>query len=134
MKEDNEQKQMVFYPDFLFREAVAAFIVVAVIVAVSLFAPMKVGDPADPSDSSFKPVPEWYFMAPYYMLKLFPSSLEIVPTVLLPCLTFLILLLLPFIDKNEERSPKKRPVSMAFLVIGVTLTVLFTLLGVLPHK
>ena len=133
MKEENGPKPMVFYPDFLFREAVAAFIVVAAIITVSLLLPIKVGDPADPSDSSFKPVPEWYFRAPYFMLKLFPASLEIVPTVLVPALAFLALLALPFIDRREERSPKRRPLSMAFLGIGVTLTVLFTVLGIMSH-
>ena len=133
MKENNGPRQMVFFPDFLFREAVAAFIVVAAIIALSLLSPMKVGDPADPSDSSFKPVPEWYFMAPYFMLKLFPSSLEIVPTVLTPGLLFLALLIWPFIDKKEERSPKKRPVSIAVMAIGVLVTIAFTVLGIYSH-
>jgi len=134
MKEDNSRKQMLFYPDFLFREAVAAFIVVAAIVAISLLLPVKVGDPADPSDSSFKPAPEWYFMAPYYMLKLFPSSLEVVPTVVAPTLLFVLLIILPFIDRNEEKRPKKRPLSIAFLGTGVVTTVLFTVLGILSQK
>lgn len=134
MKEEGKQKQMVFYPDFLFREAVAALIVVVAIVALSLLVPIKVGDPADPSDSSFKPVPEWYFMAPYYALKLFPASLEVVPAVAVPSLAFVLLVVLPFIDRKEERRPKRRPLSMALIGSGVLMTALFTMLGILSQK
>ncbi|TAN45810.1 MAG: hypothetical protein EPN22_01295 [Nitrospirae bacterium] len=131
MEKNKEKKQMLFYPDFLFREAVAAVIVVAAILAVTLIWPMKVGDPADPSDTSFKPRPEWYFMAPFYLLKIVPSSLEIIPTVILPPLLFAALIALPFVDRDTERSPKKRPLAMALMAAMVLLTAAFTLLGIL---
>lgn len=131
MAENTNKKQMVFYPNFLFKEAVAALIVVIAVVAMALLMPMKVGDPADPSDSSFKPRPEWYFMAPFYLLKVFPSSLEVIPTVIGPILTFVFLLILPFVDKNPEMHPKKRKLAMSLMGGGVLLTILFTVLGVL---
>ncbi|OGW22470.1 MAG: hypothetical protein A2X55_00850 [Nitrospirae bacterium GWB2_47_37] len=130
MAEKNDKKQVLFYPDFLFKEAIAALIVVIAVVALALALPMKVGDPADPSDSSFKPRPEWYFMAPFYLLKIFPSSLEIVPTVVLPGLVFIALMVFPFLDRNPETSPRKRPVAMALMGGGVVLTILFTVLGI----
>lgn len=131
MTENTNKKQMVFYPNFLFREAVAALIVVIAVVAIALLMPMKVGDPADPSDSSFKPRPEWYFMAPFYLLKIFPSSLEVIPTVIGPILTFVFLLILPFVDKNPEIHPKKRKLAMSLMGGGVLLIILFTVLGVM---
>lgn len=131
MSENHEKSETVFFPNFLFREAIAALIIVAVIITLALMHPVKVGDPADPSDSSFKPRPEWYFMAPFYLLKIFPSSLEIVPTVVGPALLFIGLMVFPFFDKDEERHPKKRPVAMAIMTVGVLMTVAFTILGVL---
>ena len=131
MNENAKEKEMVFFPNFLFREAIAALIIVAVVIILSLMHPMKVGDPADPSDSSFKPRPEWYFMAPFYLLKVFPSSLEIVPTVIGPSLLFLGLIIFPFFDKDPERSPMKRPVAMTIMVVGVIATAAFTILGIL---
>ena len=131
MTENTNKKQIVFYPNFLFREAVAALIMVIIVVAMALLMPMKVGDPADPSDSSFKPRPEWYFMAPFYLLKVFPSSLEVIPTVIGPILTFVFFLILPFVDKNPEMHPKKRKLAMSLMGGGVLLTILFTVLGVL---
>ncbi len=131
MQNDSQEKEMVFFPNFLFREAIAALIVVIAITALALAYPMKVGDPADPSDSAFKPRPEWYFMAPFYLVKLFPASLEIVPTVIGPALLFLGLIIFPFFDKDPERSPRKRPIAMSIMAVGVIATVAFTILGVL---
>jgi quinol-cytochrome oxidoreductase complex cytochrome b subunit len=121
-----EEKLETFFPSFLFKEAVAALIVFIGIVALAVFIPMAMGDPADPSASAFKPRPEWYFMSAFYLLKLCPSSLEVVPTILGPTLGGLFLILMPFIDKHPERSPKKRPVAMiltaviAVSIIGLT--------------
>ncbi|GER94387.1 hypothetical protein A45J_2148 [hot springs metagenome] len=129
--ENTNRKNMVFYPNFLFKEAVAALVIVIVVVAMALLMPMKVGDPADPSDSSFKPRPEWYFMAPFYLLKIFPSNLEIIPTVIGPILTFVFLLILPFVDKNPEIHPGNRKLAMLLMGGGVLLILLFTVLGIL---
>jgi menaquinol-cytochrome c reductase cytochrome b/c subunit len=131
MSERTKEKEMVFYPNFLFREAIAALVVVAFVVALALVYPMKVGDPADPSDSAFKPRPEWYFMAPFYLLKVFPASLEIVPTVVAPSVLFLALMVFPFFDKDPERSPAKRPWAITIMVLGVIATVVLTILGIL---
>ncbi|HTG00739.1 MAG TPA: hypothetical protein VK654_09155 [Nitrospirota bacterium] len=131
MSDDSKDKEMVFYPNFLFREAVAALVIVALVVAMALIFPMKVGDPADPSDSAFKPRPEWYFMAPFYVLKVFPSSMEIVPTVILPVGLLVLLMVFPFFDKDPERRPSKRPVAMMLLAVGVISTIVFTVLGIL---
>ncbi len=131
MQSEHTNKEMVFFPNFLFREAVAALIMVAIIVALAFMHPMKSGDPADPSDSAFKPRPDWYFMAPFYMLKIFPSSMEVVPTVVGPALLFIGLMVFPFIDRNPERSPLKRPIAMTIMVVGVIATVAFTILGIL---
>jgi len=131
MEENKNKKQMVFYPDFLFREAAAALIIVIAVLAMAFFLPMKVGDPADPSDSSFKPRPEWYFMAPFFLLKIFPSSLEVIPTVIGPLATFIFFLILPFVDKNPEIHPKKRKLAISLMGGGVLLIILFTILGIM---
>jgi ubiquinol-cytochrome c reductase cytochrome b subunit len=129
MTEQPKEKEMVFYPNFLFREAIAALLVTALVVALAFMHPMKVGDPADPSDSAFKPRPEWYFMAPFYLLKVFPASLEIVPTVLLPLVLFIVILTFPFFDTNPERNPAKRPAAMLIMALCVAAVVALTILG-----
>ena len=129
-KDTNREKQIVFFPDFLFKEAVAALIIVIAVVALALFLPMGMGDPADPSASAFKPKPEWYFMSAFCLLKLCPSSIEIVPTVIGPTLGFLFLTIMPFLDRHPERHPKRRPIAMTLTVCVALITIGLTVWGI----
>jgi ubiquinol-cytochrome c reductase cytochrome b subunit len=100
------------------------FIIVATLAGTVEF---PLADKADPSDHSFIPVPEWYFLFHYQLLKYAPGALGPLATWLLPTLFFAGLLLLPFVDRNPERHPSSRPVvlgaGLSFLII------VFSLLG-----
>ena len=102
----------------------AVFLIVA---AMAFFVPLPLTDKADPSDTSFVPVPEWYFLFYYELLKYVHGPLEPLATWVLPVSVVLIMLLWPFIDRNPSRHPIKRPVA---LIAGVLfLAVVFGLLG-----
>ena len=130
MEENTQEKEIIqetFYPTFLYKEMVVALIFFIIVIALAWFFPAEMGDPADPSDSSFVPKPEWYFLSMYQFLKLFPGKLEVVGLLLQP-LMLLALFLLPFLDRNAERRPAKRKVAMitlgAICLIGVVLGVI----------
>ena len=125
-----EHSGETFYPSFLFKEIVVMmliFILVSVILAVVF--PVGLGDPADPTDNLFIPKPEWYFMSLYQLLKYFPGKLEVIATAIIPSGGIIALFLLPFVDRNSEIRPSKRPVAMAMLVIAVTTIVVLTIIG-----
>jgi quinol-cytochrome oxidoreductase complex cytochrome b subunit len=130
-----EQKQMetkpqeTFFPTFLFKEMVVALILFFIVIGLAWYFPAEMGDPADPTDSSFVPKPEWYFLSMYQFLKLFPGKLEIIGLMLQP-LMLLGLLLLPFLDRNPERRPGKRKTMMVALA-GIC--VVAVILGVIGH-
>jgi len=127
---DLEHSGETFYPSFLFKEIVVMmliFILVSVVLAVVF--PVGLGDPADPTDNLFIPKPEWYFMSLYQLLKYFPGKLEIIATAIIPSGGIIALILLPFIDKNSETRPLKRPVAMAMLFIAITAFVALTIIG-----
>jgi hypothetical protein len=52
-------------------------------------------------------------------LKYFPGRLALIPTLLIPGLIFTLLFLLPFLDRNPERHPFKRPLATTTLVLLV---------------
>jgi mono/diheme cytochrome c family protein len=56
------------------------------------------------------PIPEWYFLFYYEMLKYFRGPWEIVGTVVIPVLFYALLFLLPFLDRWPERRPFSRPI------------------------
>lgn len=103
------------------------FIFVAIILAVIF--PVGLGDPADPTDTQFIPKPEWYFMALYELLKYFPGKIEVIATAIIPAGGIIALILLPFIDKNAEIRPVKRPVAMSIMALAVLAIVILTVIG-----
>ncbi len=123
-----KQGSETFYPRQVYMDAVVMFGVFLVVSALALSVEFPLADKADPSDHSFVPVPEWYFLFHYQLLKYAPGALGPLATWLLPALFFTGLLMLPFVDRNTERHPSSRPVMMGaglgFLVI------VFTLLGI----
>jgi len=126
----NEKPTETFFPTFAFKEAVVALLVFAAVIALAWFWPAAIGDPADPSDSSYVPKPEWYFLSMYQFLKLFPGKLEIVGLLLQP-VAILLLTLLPFLDRSPERRPSKRKMTMVLLGLLVGANVVLGVLGYL---
>jgi len=117
-----------FYPRQVYMDAVVILGVFLAVVALALTVEFPLADRADPSDHTFTPVPEWYFLFFYQFLKYMSGPLEPLATWVLPMLFILGLLLLPFLDCNPERHPAARPVA---LVSGVVFLVfVFSLLGI----
>ena len=84
--------------------------------------------PADPTSSNFVPRPEWYFLFFFQLLKYFPGALEPVVTFLIPLFIFGSMIVLPFVDRSEERRPWKKPVTtiaaIFYIVVIIALTIL----------
>ncbi len=117
-----------FYPRQVFMDAVVMLGVFVVVVALALFVPFPLTDKANPSDHSFIPVPEWYFLFYYQFLKYMEGPfLGPIATWVIPGAFIALLLALPFLDPHHERAPASRP-----LVIGVGVAFLvgvFVLIG-----
>jgi ubiquinol-cytochrome c reductase cytochrome b subunit len=109
-------------------DAVVMLGVFLILSALALTVPFPLTDKANPADTSFVPVPEWYFLFYYELLKYVHGPLEPLATWVLPMVVILIMLFWPFIDRNPARNPIRRP---AALGSGVAfLLVVFTLLGI----
>jgi ubiquinol-cytochrome c reductase cytochrome b subunit len=115
-----------FYPKQVFMDAVVMFGIFIVIAALAIWAPFPLADKANPADSTFIPVPEWYFLFYYQGLKYVHGPFEPLATWILPSIFYLLLFLLPFIDRNPQRHPVRRPTAIA--VCGVFLAVVFGLM------
>lgn len=124
---DEEQAARVrepFWPTQVAMDAVAIGVSFVFIATLALFVPAPLSDPANPSDNTFTPVPEWYFLFYYQLLKYLDGPLEIVGTVVLPILFFLALFTLPWLDRRRGRRPVSRPIVMGagagFVLIVLT--------------
>ena len=118
-----------FHPRQVFMDAVVMVAVFLVLVLLATFVPFPLADKANPADTSFVPIPEWYFLFYYELLKHIHGPLEPVATWILPAVVILAMLLWPFLDRQKTvRAPASRPVGM---ILGVVfLITVFSLLGV----
>lgn len=132
----DEKKRMLtgpFWPDQVFKDGLAASVVIFILVALSVIFPPPYAGMADPLDASYIPKPEWNFLFFYEALKFFPGHLEIIATAGIPLVGTLLLLLIPFFDRDAERRPRRRPLAMAGWVIAVAGFVTLTLAGAMSQ-
>jgi cytochrome b6 len=125
--------QMPFFPNFFLRELMAWYAALAVLGVLAAIFPWELGVKADP----FAPAPagirpEWYFLAPFYTLKLIPSHVWLFEGELVGLLGFGLLALfwvaLPFWAVNRQGMERTRWVTGAGVLLLAYLTT-FSALG-----
>jgi ubiquinol-cytochrome c reductase cytochrome b subunit len=97
-----------FWPDQMFMDAFASFIVFLFIVALSAFAPPFLDAKADPSNATFIPYPAWYFLDLFGLLNLIPGDFEVVGAIIIPGIATALILLVPWIDRATTRTVGSR--------------------------
>jgi mono/diheme cytochrome c family protein len=73
---------------------------------------------ADPTDTSYIPRPEWYFLFLFQMLKVFEGPLEVVGTVILPTVAILALIVTPFVDRGKVVRARQRLLAMGVVLLA----------------
>jgi menaquinol-cytochrome c reductase cytochrome b/c subunit len=121
----------LFWPDQLIKDTIAVTFVILLLVALAAFSPPPITGPADPTDTSFIPKPEWNFLFLYQALKFFPGRLETLGTIGVPLLAILLLVSVPWLDRKDERNPWRRPVAVASFGVAAIVLVGLTLAGYL---
>jgi ubiquinol-cytochrome c reductase cytochrome b subunit len=107
-----------FYPQQVFKDTVAIFIAFAVLFTMAAVARVPLEQLADPTDTTYVPRPEWYFLFLFQILKLFTGPLEVIGSVVLPGLAVLALILVPFIDRSQMVKVTRRTVAIGAVVLA----------------
>ena len=125
--------QMPFFPNYILRDVLAWYVVIAILVVLAAFYPWELGTKADP----FAVVPpgirpEWYFLATFHTLKLLPSHIlgfegERVGVVGFG-LVAIVLVLVPFLDRRASRG-EPSPLFTVLAALGLLYLVSFTIIG-----
>src|SRR4051812_31968065 len=119
-----------FFPYAVFKDGAMACIVMVVIITMSIVLGAELGPRADPTSTTYVPRPEWYFFFLFELLRVIkPPALVFIATVGVPTVCMVMLFLLPFVDRNPNRHPFRRPVAMLLAVITVTAMAYLTVLG-----
>ncbi|MFM2123640.1 MAG: hypothetical protein RL328_91, partial [Acidobacteriota bacterium] len=115
---DADRPKKSFYPEQVYKDTVAAFAYVMVIALAANFAQVGLGSMADPTDTSYVPRPEWYFLFLFQLLKVFEGPLEVVGAVILPNLAIVGLLLVPFLDRGKAIAVRNRTTAIAIVALA----------------
>jgi menaquinol-cytochrome c reductase cytochrome b/c subunit len=117
-----------FFPYAILKDGTMASITLAVIIVLAIVLGAELGPKADATTTSYTPRPEWYFFFLFELLRVVkPPAIVFIATIGIPTVCMVLLILLPFIDRNPERHPARRPVAM---LAGITVIALMTYLTV----
>jgi len=120
-----------FWPDSIFKDVIMALGIFVLLIVLATFIGVHDTPKADPSDTSYVPRPEWYFLFLFKFLALYGQipvlgKIEFIATVIIPIIAIGVLTLLPFLEKSPYRYYGKRvlPISVMaiFIVSMITLT------------
>ena len=120
----------LFFPDSIAKDAVVSLLLFVILIGLVLFLGVPNEPPVNPSDTSYLPRPEWYFLWAFQLLKYFPGKLEGVAIAGLGLLLGVVLFGLPFFDRSSKRHPMNRPVATAVMVVVVLGIVFLTIQAV----
>ena len=133
LREYQVQKEMgkPFFPYTMLKDGVMAAIVLFVIIGLAvLLGGGELQNKADPTTVTYTPRPDWYFYFLFEVLRVIkPPVLVPVATIGVPTIGMVLLVLMPFIDRNPERRPERRPIATTTGIVVIALMAYLTYLG-----
>jgi quinol-cytochrome oxidoreductase complex cytochrome b subunit len=125
-----KKKGKPFFPYAVLKDSAMALIVVGVIILMAVLLGAEQGPKADPTTTTYTPRPDWYFFFLFELLRVIkPPELVPIATVGIPTIAMVLLLLLPFYDRNPERRPERRPIATTAGCLTIVAMAYLTYLG-----
>ena len=118
-----------FFPSQAARDVTMSLLVIIALGAFAWHGAPPLEGPADPTDATYIPRPEWYFLGLFQLLKYFPGKWEVIGAMVVPGVAAGFLALLPWIDRGPDRDPRQRRIVMTIVTMGAACVVALTTLG-----
>ncbi len=128
-------KTEAFWPNFLLKEWLVGAVFLVGFLCLTVAHPSPLERVADPTDAGYIPLPDWYFLFLYQLLKYSYASgpFTVIGAIIIPGLAFGGLMLAPFLDRGPHRRPAKRPVAVGMMLLGVAAVFYLTWESVVTH-
>jgi len=126
-----------FWPDSIYKDVIVSLGIFVLLILLATFLGVAADPKADPSDTSYIPRPEWYFLFIFKFLAIYGQipilgKIEWIATIVIPGIVVGILTLLPFIDKTPDRYYGKRVLPISIMIIMVVGSVLLSFMSEVP--
>lgn len=135
--EQKLQKGERFWPDSIYKDLLVSFALFILLIGLATFIGVHPEPKVDPTDATYVPRPEWYFLFLFEFLKYFPGEIEWVGAALIPGIAVFVLLFLPLLDKNPHRHYAKRKIAitvMSVIVVGIVALTLMAITSTPPQE
>lgn len=96
-----EKKDKSFYPDYLVEIIFSIVICIEILLILALLYPPSIGRVIDFA-RPYQPMPEWYFLWLYRLVRYFPGELSVIGTFIIPLMLFFLFLFIPYIDRGKR--------------------------------
>ena len=131
------QKGERFWPDSIFKDLLVSLAIFIVLILLATFLGVPGEPKADPSDSAYVPKPEWYFLFLFKFLAIYGQipllgKIEWIATAVIPALAILLLVVLPFIDRNPYRHYSRRSMALSIMGVFVVSVIVLTAISGIP--
>lgn len=120
-----------FFPHYVLKETVMVMVFMAAMFFIiafmpTLFLPEDTNLPANPYKTPEHIKPEWYFLAPYQMLKLIPNKFV---GISLQLIFWGLFIIWPLLDTKRQDNILKRPALLTVLGVALSLWIVLTVWG-----
>ncbi|MBT7073338.1 MAG: c-type cytochrome [Anaerolineae bacterium] len=106
-----------------------AFGLFILLIGLATFLGVHPEPKVDPTDATYVPRPEWYFLFLFEFLKYFPGALEWVGAAVIPGILVMALIFLPLYDRNPKRHNSTRKFAVGLMSVIVSAMVILTLMA-----
>jgi menaquinol-cytochrome c reductase cytochrome b/c subunit len=121
-------KTEAFWPNFLLKEWMVGAVFLIGYLILTIVHPSPLERMADPTDTAYIPLPDWYFLFLYQLLKyeFAAGPYTVIGAVVMPGLMFGALMLAPWLDNGPRRRPDKRPVAVSLMLLSLAAIIYLT--------
>ncbi len=127
LRDDSDDEMVVSYPEFVFKEFIAAVAMTAFLVFVSIWLRAPLLGLANPGMTPNPSKAPWYFLGLQELLARFPPLMA---GVAFPTFIIVLMILVPFIDRNPSRRPSERKVAIILFAMYTSIVVALVIIGV----
>jgi ubiquinol-cytochrome c reductase cytochrome b subunit len=131
--EEAVRQKVPFLPTMVNRWLILFIVVTVVMGLVTWHWPALLDNPADPTDSSYIPKPEWWVLFLNQLVGIFTGPLMVIATVIIPGGLLALIVALPFLDRSPERHPLHRKKIMLVAAIITIVLLGLSFMGYMEH-